>query len=200
MTLKSEIIADTHNPSLAVNKIHPMVKRAVQIAAGLDVTTSANWLPTAPTTIQGAIDQLAAKEAVATGSLTAAQVIAATTAHDLLAAPGAGKINIVKSVELFLDYGSAAFTAGSDFTILYETTSAAIAPVDVASITGTADVAYHIDTAAAYASTAGTGGTFSATANANKKIQLLVSGTAYSGGTASVLKYRIKYETVTLLT
>lgn len=198
MSLKSEILADVHSPSLPVNKIHPMIKRAVQIAEGFDPSVAANF-PAGTDTFQEALDSLAAKESVATGSLTAAQVIAATTAHDLLAAPGAGKVNIVKSIELFLDYGSAAFTAGSDFSVVYETSGAAVAAVDVASITGTADVAYHI-VPSTYASTAGTGGSFSATANVNKKIQLLVSGTAYSGGTASVLKYRIKYETVTVLT
>jgi hypothetical protein len=196
MSLKSEILADVHSPSLPVSKIHPMIKRAVQIAEGFDPSVPAN-LPSGVDTIQEAIDALAARETVATGQLTAAQVIAATTAHDLLAAPGAGKVNIVKKVELFLDY-AAAFTSGSDFSILYETTSAAVAAVDVASITGTADVAYLI-VPSTYASTAGTGGSFSATANANKKLQLLVSGAAYADGAGSVLKYRITYETVTLL-
>jgi hypothetical protein len=197
MSEKSEILADVHTPSLGVNKIHPMVKRAVQIAAGLDVTTSANWVPTVPTTIQGAIDKLAAKEAVATRSLTAAQVIAATTAVSLVAAPGAGKINIVKSIELFLDYGSAAFNAGSDVSIGY-TGATQVATIDTTSLTGTADLAMHIKPTGYNASA--DAAAFSATANANKAISLIVTGTAFGVGTGSVLKFRVKYETVTLLT
>ena len=185
-------------PALPVNHIHPMIARACQILETYEPADSASW-PTGTDTLTEALDALISKEKTTIVSLTPAQVIAATTAHDLLAAPGAGKINIVKSIEMFLDYGSAAFTAGSDFSILYETTSAVVAAIDVASITGTADINYYI-VPSTYASTAGTGGSFVATTNVNKKIQLLVSGSAYSGGTASVLKFKIKYETVTLAT
>lgn len=135
---------------------------------------------------------------VATGSLTAAQVIAATTAHTLIAAPGAGKINIVKSIEFFLDY-TAAFTGGSDYAVEYETTGTDIAVFDVASLTGTADVSYFA-LPSAYGTTGGTGGTFVASANVNKAIKLLVTGSAFADGTGSVLKYKIHYETHTLLT
>jgi hypothetical protein len=184
-------------PSLPVNHIHPMIARACQILETYEPADSASW-PTGTDTTTEALDALVAKEKIATGTLTPAQLIAATTAHTLIAAPGAGKINIVKSIELFLDY-AAAFTSGSDFSILYETTSTAIAPFDVAALTGTADVHYHaIPTT--YDTTAGTGGSFVASANVNKAVQLLVSGSAYAGGAGSALKYRIKYETVTVLT
>lgn len=196
MTEKSEIIADVRSPSLPVNKIHPMVKRAVQIAAGFDPTTSANW-PAGTDTIQEALDALAAKETVATGSLTAAQVIAATTPHTLIAAPAAGKINIVKKIELFLDY-AAAFTSGSDIAFEYATTGTDIAVIDTASITGTADLAMLV-TPTGYAAAAGSAA-FSATANAAKAINLLVTGAAFADGTGTVLRWRITYETITLLT
>jgi hypothetical protein len=202
MTEKSEIIADTHSPSLPVNKIHPMVKRAVQIAAGFDPTTSANWPEGAPTTIQSAIDKLAARESVATGSLTATQFNASTTAVDLIASPGAGKVNIIESVELFLDYGSAAFAAGSDVAIQYNTSSPTVAMLVVDSFfKGTADTKsfakptiYDLDAATGTASGADAAGL------ADKKIQILTTGSAFTTGTGCVIKYRIVYKTVTLLT
>jgi hypothetical protein len=196
MSLKSEILADVHSPSLPVNKIHPMIKRAVQIAEGFDPGVAAN-LPAGTDTIQEAIDALAARESIATGSLTAAQVIAATTPHTILAAPATGKINIIKKIELFLDY-AAAFTSGSDIAFEYATTGTDIAVIDVASITGTADLAMLV-TPTGYAAAAGSAA-FSATANAAKAINLLVTGAAFADGAGTVLKYRITYETVTLLT
>ncbi len=183
-------------PALPVNHIHPMIARACQILETYEPAVAANHA-SGVDTVSEAIDALAAKEAVATGSLTAAQVIAATTAHTLLAAPGTGKINIIKSIELFLDYGSAAFNAGSDVSIGY-TGATQVATIDTASLTGTADLAMHIAPVGYNASA--DAAAFSATANANKAVSLLVTGTAFGVGTGSVLKYRIKYETVTLLT
>ena len=198
MSLKSEILADVHNPSLPVNKIHPMIKRAVQIAEGFDPSVAANF-PAGTDTMQEAIDSLAAKESVVTGSRTATQVIAALTPHTLLAAPAAGTVNIVKSIELFVDY-AAAFTGGADFNIEYATTGTVIAVFDVASLTVTADTKYYA-LPSIYATAGGTGGTFVASADAEKAIVLHVPGaTAFADGAGTVLKYRIKYETVTLLT
>jgi hypothetical protein len=154
----------------------------------LTATSSALTTPVVNSVVQG----------VATGSLTAAQVIAATTPHTLVAAPGSGKINIVKSIEFFLDY-AAAFTSGSDYAVEYETSGTDIAAFDVASLTGTADISLFA-VPSGYATTAGTSGTFVASANVNKAIKLLVTGTAFADGTGSVLKYKIHYETHTLLT
>jgi hypothetical protein len=134
---------------------------------------------------------------VATGSMTAAQVIGATTAFDLVAAPGAGKINIVKRIEFFLDY-AAAFTSGDDFSVQYETTAAAVATIDKASLLGTADLAF-MAAPTGYDTSASVAG-FSMTANANKKLQFKVATSAFADGTGSVVKWRIHYETVTLLT
>lgn len=134
---------------------------------------------------------------VATGSITAAQLIAATTPLTLIAAPAAGKINIVKSVELFLDY-AAAFTGGSDVAIEYATSGTDIAVIDTTSLTGTADLNMFF-TPTGYDAAAGSAA-FSATANAAKAINLLVTGSAFADGTGSVIKWKIHYETHTLLT
>jgi hypothetical protein len=199
MTDKTTLINDTKTPSLLANKIHPMIKRALQIFNTFEPTTSADWTPSAPSTLTTALDQLAAKEKVATGSLTAAQVIAALTPHTLIAAPAAGTVNIVKSIELFVDY-AAAFTAGADFTIEYATTGTVIATFDAAALTVTADAKYYA-LPAIYATSGGTGATFVASADAAKAIVFHVPGaTAFADGTGTVLKYRIKYETVTLIT
>ncbi len=133
---------------------------------------------------------------VATGSLTAAQVIAATTAHDLLAAPGAGKINIVKSIEFFLDY-AAAFTSGDDFTVEYAGSSV-IGTCDKTSLLGTADLNFLVGVTGYSLSSATVAG-LSLTANANKKIQFKVASAAFADGAGTVLKYKIHYETHTLV-
>jgi len=183
-------------PLFKVEYIHPMIKRACQITETYEPAVSANW-PAGVDTITEALDAVAAKETVATGSLTAAQFIAATTPHTLIPAPGAGKCNIVKSIEFFLDY-AAAFTSGSDVQIEYATSEKIIASADSSSFTGTADLAMYINPTG-YDFVDGTAA-FDMTANANKAINLDVSGSAFADGAGSVLKWRIKYETVTLLT
>jgi hypothetical protein len=134
---------------------------------------------------------------VATGSMTAAQVIGATTAFDLIAAPAAGKINIVDSIEFFLDY-AAAFTSGDDVTIQYKTTAAAIATFDKGSLLGTADLAFYV-APTGYDTSASVAG-FDMTANAAKAIQFKVAISAFADGAGTVLKWRIAYRTITLLT
>lgn len=182
-------------PLLPVNRIHPMIARACQIVETFEPAAAANW-PAGVDTLTEALDAVAAKETVATGSLTAAQVIAATTAHTLIAAPAAGKINIIKKIELFLDY-AAAFTSGSDVSFGY-TGATQVATIDTASLTGTADLAMFVLPTGYDASASAAA--FSATANAAKAISLLVSGSAFADGAGTVLKWRITYETVTVLT
>lgn len=136
---------------------------------------------------------------VAVTTLTSAQVKALRgTPATLVAAPGAGKINIVTSVFFHLDYGSNVFTessdnlvvqygdSGTDITGSIETTSSWL--------TNNAD-AWGIAVPAAVLLGA------SATAGVNETIELFNTGDGEIGGNAgndNVVKVVVTYHTVTI--
>lgn len=140
----------------------------------------------------------------ATGTLTQANIIAMNgTPVTLIAAPGAGKVIIVDSIEWFHDYSTAVYSGGGDVTVEYETSGLDIEVFDVALVTASADDNWLFKTggAAPYTTAAGTGSHSSLTANANKAVLITNASAVFAdGNAANVLKYKIRYRVVTLLT
>jgi hypothetical protein len=146
-------------------------------------------------------DHNTAMVAEATGTLTAANIAAMNaTPVTLLAAPGAGKVIIIDEIEFFHDYDTAAYTDGGDVTIEYETSGLDINVFDVALVTAGADDNWLIKPLT-YTSTATASSHASLTANANKAIKITNAVGAFAGGdVANIIKYRIRYHVITLLT
>lgn len=136
---------------------------------------------------------------VATTTLTSAQVKALRgTPATLIAAPGAGKINVVTSIFFHLDYGSNVFTesadnlvvqygdSGVDITASIETTTSWL--VNNADAWGTAVPAAIVLGA-------------DATAGINETVELFNTGDGEIGGNAandSVVTVVVTYHTVTI--
>lgn len=137
----------------------------------------------------------------ATGTLSAANIAAMNgAAVELLAAPGAGKVIIVDEIEFFHDYAVGAYTGGGDVTIEYETSGLDVNVFDVALVTAGADDNWLVKPLT-YTSTASTSSHASLTANANKAILITNATAAFAGGDATnIIKWRIRYHVVTLLT
>lgn len=136
----------------------------------------------------------------ATGTLTQAQLQAIGTPISLVAAPGAGKVIIVDELELLHTYSTTAYATGADVQFEYETTGTNWALVDSVFVTATAskNVVIHPSCYDLDGST-GTAEGFDMTSHANKGI--LVTGSNFTNGNvANILKYRIRYHVVTLLT
>lgn len=135
-----------------------------------------------------------------TGTITQAQLLAIGTPVALVAAPGAGKMILVDEVELFHSYSTAVYATGADLQIEYETSGTNIMLVDSGLVTAAASKTvvirpscYDLD-----AST-GTSEGFDMTSQVNKAVQ--VSGSNFTlGNAANVLKYRVRYHTVTAIT
>lgn len=136
----------------------------------------------------------------ATGTLTQAQLLAIGTPVTLIAAGGAGTVHIVDEIELLHTYSTAAYATGADLQFEYATSGDNITLVDATFVTGGASAStiikpstYGLD------GSTGTGTGFDVTSNANKAVQ--VTGSNFTNGNvANILKYRIRYHTVTLLT
>lgn len=137
---------------------------------------------------------------VATGTLTQANLQAIGTPVEALPAPGAGKVIVVDEVELFHSYSTAAYATGGDVALEYATSGDNITLVADTFFTAGASAsniikptAYNLD-----AST-GTGAGLDVTANANKAVNF--TGTNFTNGNvANVVKWKIRYHVVTLLT
>lgn len=139
----------------------------------------------------------------ATGTLTQANLQACHTgAIALVAAPGAGKLIVVDEVEMFHSYSTAAYTNGGDLTIQY-VGSTAITDMDVSLVTNGASQSwwsrptiYNLDN-----STGTAKGGFQVDAKANLGLEVLCAVADFAtGNVANVLKWRIRYRVVTLLT
>lgn len=137
----------------------------------------------------------------ATGTLTAANIAAMNGAPvTLIAAAGAGKVIVVDEIEFFHDYAVAAYTSGGDVTIEYETSGLDINVFDEALVTAAADDNWLVKPLT-YTSTASTASHASLTANANKAVLITnATGAFATGNVANIIKYRIRYHVVTLLT
>lgn len=134
-------------------------------------------------------------------TLTSANILAMNaTPVTILAAPGAGKVIVVDEIEFFHDYATAAYADGGDVTIEYETSGLDVNVFDVALVTATSDDNWVIKPLT-YTSTASTSSHASLTANANKALLITNATGAFTGGNASnIIKMRIRYHVVTLLT
>lgn len=136
----------------------------------------------------------------ATGTLTQANLVAIGTPISLIAAGGAGTAHIVDEIEFFHSYSTTQYATGADVQFEYETSGDNIALVDSTAVTAATSNTFIIKPSVydLDAST-GTAKGFDITSNANKGI--FVSGSNFSNGNvANVVKWRIRYHTVTLLT
>lgn len=135
-------------------------------------------------------------------TLSQANILAMNgAAVTLLAAPGAGKVIIVDTIEFFHDYATTAYADGGDVTIEYETSGVDINVFDVALVTATADDNWLIRGTIPYVSAAGTASHFSLTSSANKAVKITNATGAFTGGNAAnIIKLRIRYHVITLLT
>lgn len=136
----------------------------------------------------------------ATGTLSQANLLAIGTPIQLIAAPGAGKVIVVDEVELLHTYSTAQYATGADVQLEYETSGDNIALIYDTFFTAasSSSVIFKPSTYDLDGST-GTAAGFVVTANANKGI--FVSGSNFTNGDASnIVKWRIRYHVVTLLT
>jgi len=135
------------------------------------------------------------------GSLTQAQIQAMnSTPIELLAAPAAGYAHVVDEIEIFHDYATAAYTGGGDLSLKYAGSST-IALFDVALVTATADKKVYVKPSYVdLDASTGTAQGFDLGAVAALAIQITNASAAFADGNASnILKYRINYRTVKLL-
>lgn len=134
----------------------------------------------------------------ATGTLTQAQLLAIGTPVVAIAAAGSGTVHVVDEVELFHDYDTAVYATGADLQLQYTTSGDNIALVYDTFVTAGADASvifkpstYDLD------GSTGTAAGFDVTANANKGVEFTGSNFT-DGSAANIIKYRIRYHTVTL--
>lgn len=186
--------------ALTANEVNDLNKRfSPSVAAKVQIGTV---LQTAQ---QGAyLDLTQSKDSViheTTGTLSQANIIAMfTTPVTMLAAPGAGKVLVIDEIEFFHDYATAAYTGGGDVTVEYETSGLDVNVFDVALVTAASDDNWAIKPLT-YTSTASTASHASLTANANKALKITNATAVFAAGNASnIIKYRIRYHVVTLLT
>lgn len=142
---------------------------------------------------------------IASGTLTSAQILALNANPiTLIPAPGVGKTIIVDEIQLFLDYGTAAYVAGAgeDLTFQYVTGNVAIAAIDndaVTFLTAAADAHWLGKPNGVYAvSVAGTGDGVLLTTIDNEGIEVTIAvGEVITGN--SPIKWKIKYHVVASL-
>lgn len=181
-----------------------IVGSAGNVATAVDVTGDVTIGNTGVTAIGSAkviMSMLASTVmAEATGTITQAQLLDMTTPVVLVAAPGAGLLNIVDEIELFQDYAVAAYATGADLQFEYATSGDNIALLADTFVQSSADArallkpgAYSLD------GSTGTGVGVNVTANVNKAIQAVAASAFTNGDATNVLKYRVRYHTVTVI-
>lgn len=135
-----------------------------------------------------------------TGTLTQANLLAVASLVEAIPAPGAGKVIVVDEVELFHSYSTTQYADGSDLALEYGTSGDNIALVVDSFVTASSSSSkiikpstYGLD------GSTGTAAGFDVTANANKAVNF--QATNFTAGHASnVIKWRIRYHVITLLT
>lgn len=136
----------------------------------------------------------------ATGTLTQANLLAISTPIVAIAAAGAGTVIVVDEVELFHSYSTTQYATGSDLALEYATSGDNITLVVDSFVTAAASASkiikpstYNLD------GSTGTASGFDVTANANKAVQFQASDFT-NGHASNIIKWRIRYHVVTLLT
>lgn len=134
----------------------------------------------------------------ATGTLTQADILAMNGAPvELIPAPGAGKLVIVDEIEVYHKYANAAYTAGGDVSVQYGN-GTAIAELEDAVVTGAAD-SRHLVRPEAYASSSSS--TVDLSGCVGEAVEITNASAAFDDGDAdNVVKYRIRYRVITVLT
>lgn len=191
----------TDEVELLNNRFSPSVAHKVQLGTLIsDATTVVTGDVTDDSLLIGDFNETVMAETTVT--LSAANIAAMNaTPVTLIAAQGAGTVIIVDTIEFFHDYATAAYADGGDVTIEYETSGVDINVFDVALVTAGADDNWFVRVTIPYVSAAGTASNFSLTSSANKAVQITNATGAFTGGNASnIIKMKIRYRVVTLLT
>jgi hypothetical protein len=144
------------------------------------------------------------QQTTATGTITSAQILALNaTPIELIAAPAAGTAIVVDEIQLFLDFGAAAYVAGAgeDLTIQYSG-GVVVASIDndaVTFLTDAADEHWYGKCDQIYTvGASGSGdGILLSTIDAEALQVTIATGEVTTGD--SDIKYSIKYRVVTLL-
>lgn len=123
------------------------------------------------------------------------------SAVSLLSAPGAGKLIVLDEVEILHTYATAAYTSGGKITIQYASGGTAIAAVAATVVTAASSKNFIVGPNL-YQVDASTGSApVDLTAQANLGLEITNATGAFSGGNAAnIVKLRLKYHVVTLLT
>lgn len=138
----------------------------------------------------------------ATGTLSQSNITGMNaTPVELIAAPGAGKVIVVKAIELFHDYAVAAYINGGDVFVEYGG-GVDIVGIDVALVTeGSDSNRYIVPSVYQLDATTATSAGFSVAAHANAAVNITNATAAFANGDATnIIKYKIQYEVITLLT
>lgn len=178
-----------------------------RLSSGANMKLSADWQPVQYQTLtvqwngSSWLEICRSSQGVQiSGTLTQANILAMyATPIELVPSPGAGKAIIVDEIELKRVYSTTAYADGEDVSIIYETTATPLNVFDKTLFTGTTSFTSFVKPAV-YTSTASDAG-FDLSANADKKIMITNASTAFTGGNvANIMKYKITYHVVTLLT
>lgn len=139
-----------------------------------------------------------------TGALTQAQIISLNTVPVvLLAASAAGTAYVIDEVEVFHSYSTTVYASGGDLTLTYGVAGDAILDFDASLVT--AGTSFHgISRPTIYSLDASTGSAksgYDLAGGTAKSLVLQAASADFTGGNAAnVLKYRIRYHLVTVLT
>lgn len=129
-------------------------------------------------------------ERVVDTTLTPAQLAAAGTAVELIAAPGAGVFAEVISVEVLMTYGTAGITESSAILDVQYGTAGAIYTMDA---TGLVDISSATKRVGARVGSAGSSSA-NMTIGVNEAVQLKIrSGTITAGSSTGSFKIRLRY-------
>lgn len=172
---------------------------ATAVAVTGDVTVSNTGVTAIASGVVAVADMSAPVMLEATGTLTQANLQAMNGAPvTLIAAGAAGTLHIVDEIELFHDYDTAAYTSGGDISIEYATSGTDISVVDVAWLQATADSTLILKPTACYSSSASTSAETNLQSSIAKAIQITnATGAFADGNAANIVKWRIRYHTVT---
>lgn len=184
--------------SAALTSAHLFIGNASNIATDTAVTGDISLSNTGVATLSSAI------YVDLVGALTQAQILTLNSVPvTLLAASAAGTAYVIDEMEVFHSYSTAAYTGGGDLSLRYGAAGDAILDFDSTLITATSSfhgeskpTLYNLDASTGTAKS----GYDLAGATAKALVLNAASADFGAGNAANVLKYRIRYHLVTLLT